>query len=463
MYNRHSLVDTIAALSTAPGQAAIAVLRVSGPEAISIVNEGFKGKNLKKAESHTAHLGYLMDEKGGVIDQVVVTLFRGPHSYTGEDTVEISGHGSTWIQQAILNRLIQLGARAAGPGEFTFRAFVYGRMDISQAEGVADLIAASSKAEARLALSHLRGGISKEIAGLRTRLIEFASLLELELDFGEEQVEFANRSQLKSLLEEAILKVQSLVDSFRLGNAIKQGINTVIAGRPNAGKSTLLNALLQEERAIVSDIPGTTRDTIEEVLHIEGIPFRLIDTAGIREAQDQIEVLGVQRTLDKIEQSSILVYVFDVTLLKPADVRADVTALRRPDHEIILVPNKMDLHPHAHPEDYVMDGIGRDDIIPTSARNNMNIVYLRQRLLQSITGNHDLLSQNIVSNSRHLDCLLRVKEHLGRALEQLKSGGGHELIAMDIRQALHFLGEITGEVTTEDLLESIFTRFCIGK
>ncbi len=463
MYNRHSLDDTIAALSTAPGQAAIAVLRVSGPEAISIVNEGFKGKNLKKAESHTAHLGYLMDEKGGVIDQVVVTLFRGPHSYTGEDTVEISGHGSTWIQQAILNRLIQLGARAAGPGEFTFRAFVYGRMDISQAEGVADLIAASSKAEARLALSHLRGGISKEIAGLRTRLIEFASLLELELDFGEEQVEFANRSQLKSLLEEAILKVQSLVDSFRLGNAIKQGINTVIAGRPNAGKSTLLNALLQEERAIVSDIPGTTRDTIEEVLHIEGIPFRLIDTAGIREAQDQIEVLGVQRTLDKIEQSSILVYVFDVTLLKPADVRADVTALRRPDQEIILVPNKMDLHPHAHPEDYVMDGIGRDDIIPTSARNNMNIVYLRQRLLQSITGNHDLLSQNIVSNSRHLDCLLRVKEHLGRALEQLKSGGGHELIAMDIRQALHFLGEITGEVTTEDLLESIFTRFCIGK
>ncbi|HNR06662.1 MAG TPA: tRNA uridine-5-carboxymethylaminomethyl(34) synthesis GTPase MnmE [Saprospiraceae bacterium] len=463
MYNRHSLDDTIAALSTAPGQAAIAVLRVSGAEAIPIVNEGFKGKNLEKTESHTAHLGFLMDAEGGVIDQVVVTLFRGPHSYTGEDTVEISCHGSTWIQQAILNRLIQLGARAAGPGEFTFRAFIHGRMDISQAEGVADLIAAESSAEARLALSHLRGGISKEIAGLRSRLIEFASLLELELDFAEEQVEFANRSQLKTLLEEAILKVQGLVDSFRLGNAIKQGINTVIAGRPNAGKSTLLNALLQEERAIVSDIPGTTRDTIEEVLHIEGIPFRLIDTAGIREAQDQIEAIGVQRTHDKIRQSSILLYVFDVTGLKPAEVQSDIAVLKHPDLEIILIPNKMDLNPYAHPEDFVMEGITPSDIIPTSARNNMNIPYLKERLLQSVTGNHDLLSQNILSNSRHLDCLQRVKEHLRRALEQLNSGGGHELIAMDIRQALHYLGEITGEVTTEDLLESIFTRFCIGK
>lgn len=463
MYSRHSLEDTIAALSTAPGQAAIAVIRVSGPEAIPIVNEGFKGKDLGKAESHTAHLGYLMDAEGEIIDQVVVTLFRGPHSYTGEDTVEISCHGSTYIQQSVLNRLIQLGARAAGPGEFTFRAFIHGRMDITQAEGVADLIAAGSKAEAQVAMSHLRGGISKEIAALRVRLVDFASLLELELDFSEEEVEFADRDQLKKLLEEAIHKVQLLVDSFRLGNAIKQGINTVIAGRPNAGKSTLLNALLQEERAIVSDIAGTTRDTIEEILHIDGIPFRLIDTAGIREAQDQIEAIGVQRTHDKIRQSSILLYVFDVTDLKPAQVQSDITVLKHPDLEVILIPNKMDLNPYAHPEEYVMDGITRSDIIPTSARNNMNIVYLKERLLQSIFQDNARLAQNILTNSRHVDCLQKVNEHLSRALVQVNSNSGHELIAMDIRQALHYLGEITGDISTDDLLESIFTRFCIGK
>lgn len=463
MYSRHSLEDTIAALSTALGQAAIAVIRVSGPEAIPIVNEGFKGKDLGKAESHTAHLGYLMDAEGEIIDQVVVTLFRGPHSYTGEDTVEISCHGSTYIQQSVLNRLIQLGARAAGPGEFTFRAFIHGRMDITQAEGVADLIAAGSKAEAQVAMSHLRGGISKEIAALRVRLVDFASLLELELDFSEEEVEFADRDQLKKLLEEAIHKVQLLVDSFRLGNAIKQGINTVIAGRPNAGKSTLLNALLQEERAIVSDIAGTTRDTIEEILHIDGIPFRLIDTAGIREAQDQIEAIGVQRTHDKIRQSSILLYVFDVTDLKPAQVQSDITVLKHPDLEVILIPNKMDLNPYAHPEEYVMDGITRSDIIPTSARNNMNIVYLKERLLQSIFQDNARLAQNILTNSRHVDCLQKVNEHLSRALVQVNSNSGHELIAMDIRQALHYLGEITGDISTDDLLESIFTRFCIGK
>lgn len=288
-------------------------------------------------------------------------------------------------------------------------------------------------------------------------------MLELELDFSEEEVEFADRDQLKKLLEEAIHKVQLLVDSFRLGNAIKQGINTVIAGRPNAGKSTLLNALLQEERAIVSDIAGTTRDTIEEILHIDGIPFRLIDTAGIREAQDQIEAIGVQRTHDKIRQSSILLYVFDVTDLKPAQVQSDITVLKHPDLEVILIPNKMDLNPYAHPEEYVMDGITRSDIIPTSARNNMNIVYLKERLLQSIFQDNARLAQNILTNSRHVDCLQKVNEHLSRALVQVNSNSGHELIAMDIRQALHYLGEITGEISTDDLLESIFTRFCIGK
>jgi len=463
MYSRHDLQDTIAALATAPGMAAIAVIRVSGPDAIDLVKSCFKGKNLEKEASHTVHLGYILDENQVAIDQVVVTLFKSPHSYTGEDTVEISCHGSTYIQQAILNRLIGLGARAAGRGEFTFRAFIHGRIDMTQAESVADLIAAESKAEIQLALSQLKGGISKEIALLRSQLIHFASMLELELDFGEEDVEFADRNQLKTLLADAIEKIRGLLDTFKLGNAIKNGINTVIAGRPNAGKSTLLNVLLQEERAIVSDIPGTTRDTIEEVLHIDGIPFRLIDTAGIREAQDQIEVIGVQRTRDKIRQSSILLYVFDVTELKPAEVQSDIALLKHPDLEVILIPNKMDLNPYAHPEDYVMEGITRSDIIPTSARNNMNIVYLRERLLQSITKDNTRLSQNILTNSRHVDTLQKVNEHLLRARDQVNTNSGHELIAMDIRQALHYLGEITGEVSTEDLLESIFTRFCIGK
>lgn len=463
MYSRHSLEDTIAALSTAPGQAAIAVIRVSGPEAIDLLRSCFKGKDLAKSASHTVHLGYILDENQEPIDQVLVTLFRSPNSYTGEDTVEIGCHGSTYIQQAVLNRLTGLGARAAGRGEFTFRAYIHGRLDMTQAESVADLIAAESKAEAQLALSQLKGGISKEITQLRSQLIHFASMLELELDFGEEDVEFADRSQLKFLLTEAMDKIRVLLDTFKLGNAIKQGINTVIAGRPNAGKSTLLNALLQEERAIVSDIPGTTRDTIEEILHIDGIPFRLIDTAGIREAQDQIEVIGVQRTHDKIRQSSILLYVFDITELKPAQVQSDIAVLKHPGLEIILIPNKMDLNPYAHPEDYVMDGITRGDIIPTSARNNMNIVYLKERLLESITKDNARLSQNILTNSRHVDCLQKVNEHLGRALGQLNSNSGHELIAMDIRQALHYLGEITGEISSDDLLESIFTRFCIGK
>ncbi|MEO5581715.1 MAG: tRNA uridine-5-carboxymethylaminomethyl(34) synthesis GTPase MnmE [Saprospiraceae bacterium] len=463
MYSRHSLEDTIVALATAPGQGAISIIRVSGSDSFELVDNCFKGKSIHDIISHTIHLGYIMDKQDEVIDQVLISVFKGPHSYTGEDTIEISCHGSSYIQQAILDRLIEAGARAAGRGEFTFRAFMQGRLDMTQAESVADLIAAESKAEAQIAIAQLKGGISAEIKGLRDQLIHFASMLELELDFGEEDVEFADRTQLLSLLATTDHKIGLLIDSFKLGNAIKQGINTVIAGRPNAGKSTLLNALLQEERAIVSDIPGTTRDTIEEVLYIEGIPFRLIDTAGIREAKDQIEAIGVQRTHDKIRQSSVLLYVFDVTELKPAEVEADIYKLMHTDLEVILVPNKMDLNPYSHPEDYIMPGIEREDIVPTSARNKMNIIYLKSRILQTVHADHNLLIQNIVTNSRHIDCLQKVKEHLNRAKAQILSKSGHELIAMDIRQALHYLGEITGEVSTDDLLESIFTRFCIGK
>ncbi len=463
MYSRHTLDDAIVALASAPGQAAIAVIRISGPDCFTIVKKCFKGKSLAEVTSHTIHLGYILDEKEEVIDQVLISVFKGPHSYTGEDTIEISCHGSTYIQQAIILRLIHLGARAAGRGEFTFRAFAHGRLDMTQAESVADLIAAESKAEVRVALHHLKGGIAQEIQGLRDQLIQFASMLELELDFGEEDVEFADRSQLLKLLATSNNHIQRLIDSFKLGNAIKQGIITVIAGRPNAGKSTLLNALLQEERAIVSEIPGTTRDTIEEVLHIEGIPFRLVDTAGIREAKDQIEAIGIQRTHDKIKQSSILLYVFDVTEMKPAEVEADIYRLMHIDLEVILVPNKMDLNPYTLPEAYVMPGITRADIIPTSARNNMNILYLKERLLNSIHQDSGLLAQNIITNSRHVDCLQKVQEHLSRARAQVTNQAGHELIAMDIRQALHYLGEVSGEVSTEDLLASIFSRFCIGK
>ncbi len=463
VYDHHQLRDTIAALATAPGLAAIAVIRVSGKDAFEIVNHCFKGKSPNEVPSHTVHLGYIMDENNEVIDQVLITVFKGPHSYTGEDTIEISSHGSTFIQQAILNRLVQAGARAAGKGEFTFRAFMNGKMDITQAEGVADIIAAESKAEATMALNQLRGGITKEIAILREQLIHFASMLELELDFGEEDVEFADRSSLLNLLEKAQSRIRILIDSFKLGNAIKQGVTTVIAGRPNAGKSTLLNVLLQEERAIVSEIPGTTRDTIEEVLHIEGIPFRLVDTAGIREAQDQIEAIGVQRTHDKIKQSSILLYVLDITEMSPADVQKDLEKLRHDDLEIILVLNKMDLNPYAHPEDYIMPGIEKKDIIPTSARNNMNIVYLKERLLQSILRDNTLLQQNIITNSRHVDCLQKVQTCLDAARINTANKTGHELIAMDIRQALHYLGLITGEIAVDDLLESIFSKFCIGK
>ena len=463
MYSRHSLDDTIVALASAPGQAAIAVIRISGKESFDIIGTCFKGMSPHGMISHTVHLGYLLDADGNIIDQVLITLFKGPNSYTGEDTIEISCHGSTYIISTVINRLIELGARAAGRGEFTFRAFMHGRLDMTQAESVADLIAAESKMEVRVALSQLKGGISLEIQELRDQLIHFASMLELELDFGEEDVEFADRKQLQQLLEKTDLRIQTLLDSFKLGNAIKNGITTVIAGRPNAGKSTLLNAMLQEERAIVSEIPGTTRDTIEEVLYIEGIPFRLVDTAGIREAQDQIEAIGVQRTHDKIKQSSILLYVFDVTEMTSTEVSDDINKLKHDDLEVILIPNKMDLHPYTKPEDYVMSGITREDIVPTSAKNKMNIIYLKNRILQSIHKDHTLLSQNILTNSRHVDCLQKVKEQLSRAKAQVVLHSGHELIAMDIRQALHYLGEISGEVSTDDLLESIFSRFCIGK
>lgn len=451
----------IIALSTAPGIGALSVIRLSGPDVITICSNLFS-KDLAEKESHTLHFGTLNDEEGKVIDEVVVGLFKGPNSFTGEDIVEISCHGSSYIVQQIIALFLRNDVELAKPGEFTMRAFLNGKMDLSQAEAVADLIASQTEGAHRIALTQLRGGVSNQISELRTKLIDFASLIELELDFSEEDVEFADRTKLKELVRQILDVIEQLIGSFALGNAIKNGVNTVIAGRPNAGKSTLLNALLNEERAIVSHIAGTTRDTIEEVLNIEGVAFRLIDTAGIREAHDQIEAIGVERTMEKIEQSAILVYVFDVTELFPEHVWADLAKILTGKTKVIAVANKMDLHPHAQPEDYISDILPAESIITASAKNRMNIEYLKEKLYKIAVGS-DIQSDIVISNARHVDALSKSKERLEAVLNSLDTGITSDFVAMDIRQALYHLGEITGEISSDDLLGNIFGKFCIGK
>ena len=442
---------------------ALGIIRLSGPDTFRIVNDIFYGVDLVKADSHTIHLGELRNEEGQVLDEALTFLFKGPKSYTGEDVIEISCHGSSYILQEVLDLCLRKGARPADPGEFTLRAFLHGRMDLTQAESVADLIASDNASSHAVAMQQMRGGISSEIKKLRQELIDFAALIELELDFSEEDVEFANRDALRKLILKIQKLIAALLESFRLGNAIKQGVNTVIAGRPNAGKSTLLNALLQEERAIVSEVPGTTRDTIEEVLHIKGIAFRLIDTAGIREAEDQVEAIGVQKTMTKIAESSILVYVFDVTDLRPEAVTADMARLHRPGLRILAVANKMDRYPYAEPSSYASEYLPAEDIIAVSAKNQMNLAYLKDRLYEAVVHEDLLLENPIVTNIRHVHALQKASESLDAVLAGLDQGITHDFIAMDIRQSLHHLGEITGEISTDDLLDSIFSRFCIGK
>jgi tRNA modification GTPase len=451
--------DTIIAVSTGQGVAAISMIRLSGPDAIELTDYVFKGVILEKALSHTLHYGRIVDEDGAFIDEVVVGLYRGPNSYTAEDVIEISCHGSPYIVKEIMALLIRQGARPADAGEFTMRAFLNGKMDLSQAEAVADLIASQTRASHRLAVQQMRGGVSSEIQMLRQKLLDFVSLIELELDFGEEDVEFADRKSLEKLVKEIIALTSRLKDTFHIGNAIKEGIPTVIAGRPNAGKSTLLNKLLQEERAIVSDIPGTTRDTIEEILVIDGIQFRLVDTAGIREAHDEIEALGIGRTMEKIEQASILVYVFDITTLSPAQVAEDLAAIQSQQANVILAANKMDLNPYA---DVSAWKIGDYPIVPLSAVNNMNIQFLIEVLGESVK--KDIPSDlPMISSARHYHALERTQQRLQDVLTGLKNEITHDFLAQDIRQALYHLSEITGEISTEDVLGNIFGRFCIGK
>lgn len=450
--------DTIVALATPNGVGAIAVIRLSGPDAITIANSVFKGKDLSKQASHTIHFGSITDGDL-ILDEVLVSLFVGPRSYTRENVVEVSCHASGYIIESIIKLFIKKGARSAKPGEFTLRAFLNGQLDLSQAEAVADLIASNSKASQQVALQQLRGGFSTELQTLREQLVNFASLIELELDFAEEDVEFANRDQLKKLIHEITKIVGRLIQSFELGNAIKNGVNTVIAGRPNAGKSTLLNALLNEERAIVSHIPGTTRDTIEEVLNIQGINFRLIDTAGIREATDAIEQIGVQRTMEKISQSALLVYVFDAAEITIEELNNDIESLQKPGVTMLVVANKADLlnseQLSALPHTY------RAIII--SAKEKRHIDELKHKIYSSAVKDQLSGDETLVTNIRHLEALQKTEEALIRVLGGIDGSITSDFLSMDIKQGLHYLGEITGIVTTDDLLENIFSKFCIGK
>jgi tRNA modification GTPase len=448
--------ETIVALATPAGVGAIGVIRLSGPEAITIANSVFKGKDLTKQPTHTIHFGSIVDGET-ILDEALMSLFIGPRSYTRENVVEISCHGSDYIVESIIKLLIKKGARSAKAGEFTLRAFLNGQLDLSQAEAVADLIASNSKASQQVALQQLRGGFSNQLQALREQLVQFASLIELELDFAEEDVEFANRDQLKKLIHEINRVIVALIQSFELGNVIKNGINTVIAGRPNAGKSTLLNALLNEERAIVSHIPGTTRDTIEEVLNINGINFRLIDTAGIREATDTVEKIGVERTMEKIAQSALLIYVYDADQLTVDELKNDIESLQRPGVNILVVANKADLLSQDKAE-----ALQQAQNITISAKERIHIDELRSNIYNAAVKDQLDGNETLVTNIRHLEALQKTEEALSRVLNGIESVTS-DFLSMDIKQALHYLGEITGIVTTDDLLENIFSKFCIGK
>jgi len=456
--------DTIAAIATPSGVGAIGVIRLSGSNSVELGGKVFKGKtNITSAKGYTILFGKFLDGKE-VLDEVLVSVFKNPHSYTGEDSVEFSFHGSPFILQRALEILIEKGARVAEPGEFTKRAFLNGKLDLSQAEGVADLIASENKSSHHIAINQMKGGFSSEIKKLREKLIEFAALIELELDFGEEDVEFANRDDLQSTVKKINTVVKDLRASFKLGNVIKNGIQTVIAGRPNAGKSTLLNALLKEDRAIVSEIAGTTRDTIEEVMHVNGVAFRLIDTAGIREATDTIEAIGVQKTYDEIKKSSLLVYVYDATTITQVEVNADLEKLKHEDLQIIVIANKRDEveKMYYNLKKFVVDALPSNHVF-ISAKETEEVHNLTQILYQKGIGNELQGKEVIVANARHYEALLNAERSLDKVLVGLETGVTGDLLAMDIKASLFSLGTITGQVDVEDLLEYIFSKFCIGK
>ncbi|MEN9290656.1 MAG: hypothetical protein RLZZ357_499 [Bacteroidota bacterium] len=451
--------DPICALATASGMGAIAVIRVSGKGSKALVSKAFS-KDLTALPTHTVHLGWMLGANGDRLDEVLATLFDHGKSFTGEESVELACHGSTFIQQLLLQRLAELGCRLAEPGEFTKRAFLNGRLDLSQAEAVADLIAAQSKQAHQVALQQLRGRFSSELQQLREQLIQFAALIELELDFGEEDVEFADRTALKLLVAEVLKMVRRLAASFELGNAIKNGVSVAIVGAPNTGKSTLLNQLLGEDRAIVSDIAGTTRDVIEEVLNIEGIQFRLIDTAGIRETTETIEALGIERSQQKIEQAKIVLCLADSGNASNLQETTDwVQSLKtlHPDKNILSILNKVDLNTTVNLNN-------QEEALQISALNGEGILELKNKLVQLTLGDYNVQDETIVSNARHHAALLQTAAALERAQEGLYGHTTADFIAMDIREAMRQLGHITGQIDVDtDILGAIFSKFCIGK
>ena len=469
MYN-----DSIVALATPSGAGAISIIRVSGPDAIEIgasVFKSIKNKDLKQQKTHTLHLGHIIDE-GKTLDEVLISIFKGPNSYTGENTIEISCHGSTYIQQQIIQLLLRKGCRMANAGEFTLRAFLNGKLDLSQAEAVADLISSDNEASHQIAMQQMRGGFSNEIAKLREELLNFASLIELELDFAEEDVEFADRTQFHELLNRIEFVLKRLIDSFAVGNVIKNGIPVAIVGEPNVGKSTLLNALLNEERAIVSDIAGTTRDTIEDELVIGGVGFRFIDTAGIRETKDVVESIGIQKTFEKIEQAQVVLYLVDGLELKQEGaldslvVALNKTQNQYPQKTIVTIINKKDLISEeniVNIEKKLTTNNQQPTTIFISAKNKEGIDELKNTLLSFVNTGALRNNETIVTNTRHYDSLLKALDEIQKVKFGLESNLSSDLMALDIKEALYHFGLITGQVTNDELLGNIFANFCIGK
>ncbi|OUR97664.1 tRNA uridine-5-carboxymethylaminomethyl(34) synthesis GTPase MnmE [Flavobacteriales bacterium 33_180_T64] len=459
--------DTIVALATASGSGAIAVIRLSGHNAITIADNCFQSvknkKRLSNQDTHTIHLGHVVDNVR-VIDEVLVSVFKNPNSYTGEDVIEISCHGSNYIQQEIIQLFLRKGCRMANAGEFTLRAFLNGKLDLSQAEAVADLIASDNEASHQIAMQQMRGGFSSEIAKLREELLNFASLIELELDFAEEDVEFADRSQFKELVDRITFVLKRLIDSFAVGNVIKNGIPVAIVGEPNVGKSTLLNALLNEERAIVSEIAGTTRDAIEDEISIGGIGFRFIDTAGIRETEDIVETIGIKKTFEKIDQAQVVIYLFDADDFKKqrSALKVELEKIKNkyPQKPLIVIANKID-----KVDDILISKIQSEipEIKLLSAKTGFGVEQLTNSLLELINTGALRNNETIVTNSRHYDALLKAFEEIQKVKSGLETGLSGDLLAIDIRQALYHFGEITGEITNDDLLGNIFANFCIGK
>ncbi|MFN3759244.1 MAG: tRNA uridine-5-carboxymethylaminomethyl(34) synthesis GTPase MnmE [Algoriphagus aquaeductus] len=458
-FNLAEREDTIIALATPQGVGAIAVIRLSGKNAIKATNEVFFGKNLEEVPTHTIHFGTIRDGEK-IIDEVLVSVFKAPKSFTKENVVEISTHGSSYIINQVLKLFVRKGIRLAKPGEFTQRAFLNGQFDLAQAEAVADLIHADSETSHQAALNQMRGGFSSEIQELRNQLIHFASMIELELDFVEEDVEFASRDDLRRLVERILRIVEELILSFDLGNVIKNGVPTVIAGKPNAGKSTLLNALLNEEKAIVSDIAGTTRDFIEDEISIGGVIFRFIDTAGLRETTDTIEAIGVSRTQEKMKTASLILYLFDLSDTDLVEINRDINKLENLGVPFLKVANKTD----KSKENIISELKEKHpDTIFISAGKKENLEGLKARILELVNLDKFRTGNTIITNVRHYDSLTKTRESLLDVLTGLDSQVTNDFLAMDIRRALHYLGEITGQVTTDDLLANIFSKFCIGK